>query len=200
MDRRCSDICLPLFYVPFQRRGLVGSNRRFGEFSSGVVFGRGGTLVLSAVISILVLAAPQIVFHGLSVDSVKEISQYLPPSARHRLAMWSFVVEKIDEKPMLGWGLDASRFIPQESRRLAPNMELMPLHPHNALLQVRLELGMPGIVLIAILVGVFFTGIRGISNRFSSALIVGAGGGRTLLWPPSPTESGKTGGWPSLGL
>ena len=138
--------------------------------------GRCGALALAVVIPILILAAPQIVSYSLSADVIKEISQKLPTSAQHRLDMWSFAVVKIDEKPFMGWGMDASRFIPQEGRRLAPNMELMPLHPHNAFLQVRLELGMPGIILFAALVGLFFAGVRNVSDRFAAALIAGAGG------------------------
>ena len=89
--------------------------------------------------------------------------------------MWTFAVEKIDEKPVLGWGMDASRSIPQSDRRMADNMEIMPLHPHNAFLQVRLELGWPGIVLVGILTGLIIAGIGGAGDRFSAALPVGAG-------------------------
>lgn len=63
--------------------------------------------------------------------------------------MWSFAAEKIGEKPWLGWGMGASRHIPQEEYRLAPNMEIMPLHPHNLALQTRLELGLPGALILA---------------------------------------------------
>ena len=87
----------------------------------------------------------------------------------------SFVVEKIDEKPFKGWGMNASRFIPQEDRRLLPNMEIMPLHPHNAFLQVRLELGIPGAALVAILIGLFLAGVGRVNDRFAGAVIAGAG-------------------------
>jgi len=137
---------------------------------------RRGALALGAILTVLVLAAPQIVSYGLSLDAVKEVSRTLPSSARHRLAMWSFAVEKIDGKPVLGWGMDASRFIPQEDRRLARNMELMPLHPHNAFLQVRLELGLPGAALVAAMVGLFFVGVARVGDRFAGAFIAGAGG------------------------
>lgn len=137
--------------------------------------GRRGAFALGVVIAVLVLSAPQIVSYSSSVDAAEEISGNLPPSARHRLAMWSFAVEKIDEKPIWGWGMDASRSIPQDDRRLAPNMELMPLHPHNAFLQVRLELGAPGAALVAVFAGLFFAGVGRVSNRFSSAVMAGSG-------------------------
>jgi O-antigen ligase len=139
-------------------------------------WGRKGVMAIGAVAAVLILVVPQIVTFSLSNDKVIELAAESPPSARHRLAMWSFAVEKIDEKPIWGWGMDASRLIPQSDRRLANNMEIMPLHPHNAFLQVRLELGVPGIILFAMLVGLFFAAVRNANDRFASALMVGAGG------------------------
>ena len=77
-------------------------------------------------------------------------------SAPHRLAIWHFVAERIGERPFLGWGMDASRAIPggaalvQEvmpALPLGPSAQILPLHPHNAALQWRLELGLPGTVI-----------------------------------------------------
>ncbi len=149
----------------------------FGLIGFGIMWfwGRQGALALGLVAAILIIAAPQVVSFSLSNEKVKEIAVDLPPSARHRLAMWSFVVEKIDEKPFKGWGMNASRFIPQEDRRLLPNMEIMPLHPHNAFLQMRLELGVPGAILGAILVGLFFAGVGRVDDRSAAAVMAGAG-------------------------
>ncbi|NQU60321.1 MAG: O-antigen ligase family protein [Rhodospirillales bacterium] len=138
--------------------------------------GRRGAVAVGAIAAILVLASPQLVNSFLSVDSVGNIAAKFPPSARHRLKMWAFAVEKINEKPLLGWGMDASRSIPQEDRRLAPNMEIMPLHPHNAFLQTRLELGIPGAVIVAALVGYFFIVVAGGGkNRFCCGIMTAAG-------------------------
>lgn len=86
--------------------------------------------------------------------------QHLQQSAYHRLMIWNFASERIAERPLLGWGLDSSRSMPQ-GRELAkqPNDvwaqgELLPLHPHNAALQVRLELGLIGLLLILPIVAV----------------------------------------------
>ena len=121
------------------------------------------------------MAAPQVVTFSLSEDKFEEIVADLPPSARHRLAMWAFAVEKIDEKQFKGWGMDTSRFIPQEDRRLGANMELMPLHPHNTFLQVRLELWASGTVLVAALVVLVFAGVGRANHLFSGAVMAGAG-------------------------
>jgi hypothetical protein len=83
------------------------------------------------------------------------------PSALHRLEIWSFVAERIEERPIAGWGLDAARRLPGGAapviiRRcdtvggrdgVVLSSVILPLHPHNAILQVWLELGGVGIVL-----------------------------------------------------
>ena len=85
---------------------------------------------------------------------------HLPPSAAHRALIWHYAAGKIDERPLWGWGLDASRSLP-DARAMIPwdmgpqppgapryaTIVLMPLHPHNAPLQWRLELGLPGALL-----------------------------------------------------
>ena len=83
------------------------------------------------------------------------------PSALHRLEIWSFVAERIRQRPIAGWGLDAARRLPGGAapviiRRcdaagrpqgVALSSVILPLHPHNAILQLWLELGGVGIVL-----------------------------------------------------
>ncbi len=127
---------------------LVLLSRKIGGRSVGVLF--------AAVAALLIVLAPNVIkISGATTYASPEgqwATSSIPPSARHRLAMWSFATEKIDEKPWLGWGFGASRHIPQEDRRLAPNMEIMPLHPHNLALQTRLELGLPGSLILAGLV------------------------------------------------
>ena len=65
-------------------------------------------------------------------------------SAGHRLLIWSFTGDRIAERPLTGWGLDASRAIPGGRDPIRPGEAWMPLHPHNAALQLWLELGAPG--------------------------------------------------------
>src|SRR5207302_8324015 len=77
-------------------------------------------------------------------------------SAGHRLLIWSFTGEHIAERPLLGWGLDSSRAIPGGNSEIRPGQNWLSLHPHDAALQVWLELGMPGAVLVALLLGWFW--------------------------------------------
>jgi O-antigen ligase len=77
-------------------------------------------------------------------------------SGIHRLLIWRFGADRIAERPLLGWGMDASRAIPGGKTKfndLLPTLhypgdaEAMPLHPHDAALQWQLELGIPGLLL-----------------------------------------------------
>ncbi|CAA7614512.1 O-antigen ligase [Magnetospirillum sp. SS-4] len=91
---------------------------------------------------------------------------FLPNSAHHRLTIWTFTATRTMEKPLFGWGLDASRSLPGAEdiikvwRRenlpawLIPNGELvteqlLPLHPHSGQGQIWLELGGVGITLLS---------------------------------------------------
>ena len=89
-----------------------------------------------------------------------------PPSAAHRLLIWDFTIGRITERPLLGWGLEASRTVPDHrdapspallerfgltgpevATGWIPSSQLLPLHPHNGPLQLWLELGAVGAVL-----------------------------------------------------
>jgi exopolysaccharide production protein ExoQ len=85
---------------------------------------------------------------------------WLPRSAHHRLTIWRFAGGHIVERPWAGWGLEASRQLGGgvHLKLVDPagqpvDEELMPLHPHDAPLQLWLELGGIGAVLLAAFVG-----------------------------------------------
>lgn len=122
----------------------------------GLLVGGGiGAAVLAAPL-ILALALPRLP----ALDGV-------PPSAAHRILIWDFTAARIAEKPWLGWGAEAARTIPggrdlfpvetldrfglaSEASRAwfaRPQPQRLPLHPHNAALQVWLDLGAAGAVL-----------------------------------------------------
>jgi len=67
-------------------------------------------------------------------------------SIPHRLEVWSFVSEKITQKPLLGWGVDATRFLYSDKIMRHMNTNNV-LHPHNAVLQIWVEYGFTGILL-----------------------------------------------------
>jgi exopolysaccharide production protein ExoQ len=72
----------------------------------------------------------------------------------HRLQIWQFTARAVAERPVAGWGLNASRDLPGGIDQVKPGGggRQLPLHPHNAVLQWWLELGAVGAAFGAALV------------------------------------------------
>jgi O-antigen ligase len=118
-------------------------------------------LLLAAVLlATPALMAPAMGMLGQRVESLR-------PSAIHRLLIWDFALGRAGEKPLGGWGMEAARALPGGEARpdpsrlgitepgllawfTQPQLRLLPLHPHNGPLQIRLELGWVGAVLAAL--------------------------------------------------
>ncbi len=94
------------------------------------------------------------------------VGSSLSVSHLHRLFIWQFAGERSLERPLSGWGLDGSRAMPGRSAEVGgavdamqptdstagggftqTPLEALPLHPHNAMLQIWLELGLPGVLI-----------------------------------------------------
>ena len=75
-------------------------------------------------------------------------------SGGHRLEIWHFAAVNTLDRPIIGHGINASRFIPNNGAVSAfqpPDKPVITLHPHDAFLQIWLELGLVGVVLVAAL-------------------------------------------------
>ena len=71
----------------------------------------------------------------------------------HRRVIWSFSKEKILEKPLFGHGIFSSKVIGNQYKVINHKNKMLPaipLHPHNSVLQLWLELGVIGIMLFYI--------------------------------------------------
>jgi O-antigen ligase len=70
-------------------------------------------------------------------------------TGRSRAYVWDFVLDRVRERPLLGWGMDASASMPNFG--VAPFFKfqdhVIPLHPHSVGLQLWLELGLIGVLL-----------------------------------------------------
>jgi O-antigen ligase len=109
---------------------------------------------IAAVVVIMVVATAPLTFARLDqLSGFVQTADSIKLSAGHRLLIWSFVGDRIAEHPLRGWGLESSRAIPGGRDPIRPNETWLPLHPHNAPLQLWLELGVPGAVLFALLNG-----------------------------------------------
>jgi O-antigen ligase len=144
------------------------------------------------VLVVLDLVLAPILMHSESLDRIRAL---LPNSKlmslNQRLDIWNFAIEKIRERPILGWGLNSSRDLPGGHRLVAPNAEVMPLHPHDMALQLRLELGLPGLLLgIAIVLAVSAAAARAgsVGARAATVAVIAAAATNSLtgydLWHP----------------
>jgi exopolysaccharide production protein ExoQ len=107
----------------------------------------------AAVSVIVILTAPLTLPSAARVPRVFAAVDAYKSSAGHRLLIWSFAGDRIAERPFLGWGLDSARAMPGGKDEIRPGQDWLPLHPHDAALQVWLELGAPGAALFALLLG-----------------------------------------------
>lgn len=176
---------------------VAGLLAAFAAMALPRLVARGTAAVLGAVF----LAAP--LLFAFALPRLPDLSP-LPPSAQHRVMTWDFVVGRIAERPMLGWGMEASRAIPGGTDTFPPAVldrygltrpeerevfgrdyaHRLPLHPHNAALQVWLELGLVGGVLAAALVVAILLGAA--TPAAIGAAVAGAATGQLSfgVWQP----------------
>jgi O-antigen ligase len=114
---------------------------------SAAVFGLVAWLGRPAALGGLVLAvletlATPWLMRGWAEGGVfQSLRPRLPPSWAARVDIWAFTSARMSEKPLFGWGLDASRTFKGR----------IPLHPHDGPLQLWFELGAVGAVLGALI-------------------------------------------------
>ncbi|UAL09119.1 O-antigen ligase family protein [Caulobacter segnis] len=94
---------------------------------------------LIPLVSALFIFAPMVVLWGVRSGFFGWLHAMAPPSWDHRLNIWAFAANQIVEHALRGWGIDASRTFG----------DAIPLHTHNAALQLWLELGALGAAMAA---------------------------------------------------
>ena len=143
---------IALFFLPMFA-ALLAAVAGLAVFAAVLAAPRPALAVLAIGVAAVILGAPFASLWLFNPENVAAWFPDLPTSWQHRIYLWQFVSQRITEAPVFGWGLDASRAIPggaaQVTDRLALAAPALPLHPHNAAIQVWLELGLPGIVLMA---------------------------------------------------
>jgi O-antigen ligase len=111
---------------------------------------------------------PWLVSAAAEGGALDQLRAALPASWAARFDIWSYAAARVAQQPWLGWGLDASRHF-----GLA-----VPLHPHNAAMQVWLELGAVGAALFATVWAALFAAVARIAgaDRSGAAACAGAAG------------------------
>ena len=74
----------------------------------------------------------------------------LPLTVVARLELWEFVAGKIMEQPLLGYGLEAGRFLRLDDMTHRYFGGPLMHHPHNAILQIWFEMGLLGALVAAL--------------------------------------------------
>lgn len=124
-----------------------------------------GAKVLVGLVAAPFVLAPLAVLVAVQTGAIAWLHRMVPASWDARLNIWTFAADHIQSHPFRGWGLDASRTFGSA----------IPLHTHNAQLQLWLELGAIG----AALAGVFFCwlayGVVRLSQRSRTEAAMAAG-------------------------
>lgn len=72
-------------------------------------------------------------------------------TAQYRLHVWHVVSTRIGERPLFGWGFDASPDLPADDfAPFRPGEKIIPSHPHNGALQIMVETGLVGSLLVLV--------------------------------------------------
>ena len=126
-------------------------------------------MALAINFAIGILVAPIFSATFLKPERVTSYFGEVHYSALHRLHIWHFTAQRVTEKPILGWGMDAARRIPGGDKKLAGGGMVMGMHPHNATLQIWLELGAVGALLVGILVFFLWRAISALADPAARA-------------------------------
>ncbi|NCP61824.1 MAG: O-antigen ligase family protein [Alphaproteobacteria bacterium] len=90
-------------------------------------------------------------------------------SFAHRLYIWDFITKQIWEKAFLGWGASTSRGFPTDGLTTFEGSDILPSHPHNHIMQLWLELGGVGALILAVLHFMLFRSIAKLESRQATA-------------------------------
>ena len=95
--------------------------------------------VMAVLVGLFLLVFPFLILGLTRARVLSALAPHVGASTQARFAIWEFAVILASKKPVWGWGFESARnFDP-----------IIPDHPHSPALQAWLELGIPGLVLIA---------------------------------------------------
>jgi O-antigen ligase len=110
---------------------------------------RGGPRGLAVFAAAFFLGAPALVWFVRANGWYAPLQASVPLSWSMRMGYWASAADWIADHPLRGWGLDASRMF-------APGIQL---HPHDAALQIWLELGLIGAMGAAVFYAAMLAGL-----------------------------------------
>lgn len=133
-------------------------------------------LLMFVGLSAGLVASPWIA-HGLFILRPEFLVDLKGASAGQRMEIWDFLARQIFDKPVLGWGVESARAMTLDTEKLFYRGTGI-YHPHNAALQLWLEMGIAGVLLGIGFLGLLFKRIASTRPNiymmagFSSVLMV----------------------------
>jgi len=134
---------------------------------------RESLLAITALMLLGILVVPPVLVATGAGREFPDLVHELPDqatSAKHRLMIGQFVLGKIAVRPFTGFGFDSSRSIPGGQATAIMGQAVLPLHPHNGILQIWLELGPLGAIAAAAIVTLVLRSIMRIGPRGPTAM------------------------------
>ena len=182
-----------LAYILPSASATIGYVCGFAFFLASLLSPRGAPLFFAVAMAAGILTAPFVprIAPALDPAAIRETSTSHNASFLHRLDIWAFSIAKIEERPLIGWGFNASRTVPDGDahyylRDRAGNVvgqgNRLPLHPHNGALQVWLELGLPGAAGFAALFGLAALRTERQTDRSGAAAALAALATAAPIW------------------
>ncbi len=120
-------------------------------------------LLLSPILYAYIIRPMEIINFGY-------YSWLLNKSFFYRLFIWEYFSHKFFEKPLLGWGLNSSRYIIEKQGAIIGGLHNV-MHPHKSILQAYVELGLFGGILFSSFVAFLFWAVeKYVKDRLSVAV------------------------------
>jgi O-antigen ligase len=95
--------------------------------------------VMAVLVGAFLLAFPFVILALVRSRLLGAIAPHVGASSQARFGIWEFAVLEASRKPIWGWGYESAR-----------NFEpIIPDHPHSPAIQAWLEMGIPGLLLVA---------------------------------------------------
>jgi O-antigen ligase len=149
----CSFICFILIYFT---KGKLLPVIKFALFIGAIVF--------------------VFIMYNICPEQILTDIPKLPDSAKHRIYIWNYVAKFFTEHKILGFGLESSRYISNTFADYILYNEatwsFLPLHPHNNILQILLELGIIGLIIAFWVINNIFRNIDNIGNPSLQAISI----------------------------
>jgi O-antigen ligase len=119
-------------------------------FAAVMAGGRRAIACIGVAAVLYFAAAPTLAHFGTKIlGPHQSFTGVAKASWAERIDIWRFTAGEIMQDPTRGWGLDASRAWPED----------IPVHPHDAALQIWLELGAFGVAIVGLFYARLFSRI-----------------------------------------